>query len=182
MLQTIGILGGAGMLMGTFDPTLLSSYIDLRLIIATILGAIIGLERELAGKDPSFRTFALISLGSCMFAIISNSLNITYLAAAVKASPEAHFVSDPGRIAAQVVVGIGFLGAGTIYRAKQRVLGLTTAALMWVTAAIGMAIGFEKFELGIGGTVTVLLALFFLGFLHRIVYYLRNRSGSPEQE
>ena len=162
------------------DPSLLLNYVDSRLILATFLGALIGLERELAGKDPSFRTFALISLGSCIFSIISNSLAFP---PPVKGTPyPITYVSDPGRIAAQIVVGIGFLGAGTIFRSRQKVLGLTTAALMWVTAAIGMAIGFEKYELGIAGTLTAILLLYILSGLHYLIHYLRTRGEAPPTE
>ncbi|MCO6431928.1 MAG: MgtC/SapB family protein [Deltaproteobacteria bacterium] len=161
------------------DFTLLSTYIDHRLLIAAGLGAIIGMEREFAGKDPSFRTFALICLGSCVFSIISNSLVLPLSPEAAADPFQARYLSDPGRIAAQVVVGIGFLGAGTIFRSKHGVSGLTTAALMWVTAAIGMAVGFDKLDLAITGTVTAIIILVVLTWAHKIVNYIRSRNGEP---
>jgi len=134
-------------------------YLASHIVIAAGLGALIGLERELSGKDPSLRTFALISVGSCVFSIVS-----AYTAFGV---PNA----DPGRIAAQIVTGIGFLGAGAIFRSKRGVSGLTTAALMWVTAAIGMAVGFDKIDLAILATVTCLFIVYFLKLIH---FWLRR--------
>ena len=108
---------------------------NIQLFIAAFLGALIGVERELAGKDPSIRTFSLIALGSCLFAILS-----------LETFNEYH-IGDPGRIAAQIIPGIGFLGAGTIFRGNYGVSGFTTAALMWVTAGVGMAVGFNRTDL-----------------------------------
>src|SRR4051812_15306936 len=105
--------------------SILNNPDNVKIITAAILGALIGLERELSGKDPSLRTFSLICIGSAAFSIVS---------AGVQSTPGLNEVSkmsvDPGRIAAQIVVGIGFLGAGTIYRSSSRITGLTTAALM----------------------------------------------------
>ena len=129
--------------------------LNLHLMVSAGLGALIGLERELAGKDPSLRTFALISLGSCVFTILS-----------LQPHPESRVIGDPGRIAAQVVTGIGFLGAGAIFRSQRGVSGLTTAALMWVTAAIGMAVGFDRFDLAVSSTIIALIITFVLKLVH----------------
>jgi len=116
-----------------------------QVILAALLGALIGIEREIAGKDPGIRTFALISMGSCLFAMMSLYTVETY-----------HF-GDPARIAAQIVPGIGFLGAGTIFRSKHGVSGFTTAALMWVTAGIGMTVGFHRGDLATSATLIAIL-------------------------
>lgn len=132
-----------------------------RLFISVALGALIGLERELSGKDPSLRTFSLISVGSCLFSLTSElvTLGTTH--------------ADPGRIAAQIVPGIGFIGAGTIFRSTRGISGLTTAALMWVTAAIGMTVGFGHIRLAVSATFMALLITFGLKFVHRIIRYFR---------
>ncbi|MCB0336251.1 MAG: MgtC/SapB family protein [Bdellovibrionales bacterium] len=132
-----------------------------RLALAAGLGALLGLERELAGKDPSLRTFALICAGSCLFTIVS-----TY-------APEGNQYADPARISAQIVSGIGFLGAGAIFRSRVGVQGLTTAALMWLAAAIGMAVGMGHAQLAFEGTLVGLAVMLILKFVHRIIRYLR---------
>lgn len=141
--------------------TVLSGF-NLQLLIAALLGVLIGVEREIAGKDPSIRTFALISMGSCMFAILS-------------LEPMADFgVGDPARIAAQIIPGIGFIGAGTIFRSKYGVSGFTTAALMWVTAGIGMAVGLRRTDLGVSCTITALFLTLSLRLVHQVI---RNHQG-----
>lgn len=138
-------------------------------IIAATLGALIGIERELAGKDPSIRTFSLIALGSCLFSLVSfEAAN----------GP----VADPTRIAAQIVTGIGFIGAGTIFRSPRGVSGFTTAALMWLTAAIGMAVGFGRISLAVSTTAVALVYIFALRGLHRLIYRYRRKKGKPLRE
>lgn len=134
-----------------------------QLITAALLGILIGLEREIAGKDPSIRTFALIATGSCIFAILS-----------VDTFEEYH-VGDPTRIAAQIIPGIGFLGAGTIFRSKLGVSGFTTAALMWVTSGIGMAVGLGRMDLGISATAIALFLTLALRLVHALLRKYRNR-------
>ncbi len=134
------------------------------LIIAALLGSCIGLEREIAGKDPSLRTFAIICLGSCLFAIIS------------KESVSGYTAGDPSRIAAQVVTGIGFLGAGAIFRSERGVSGLTTASLMWVTAAIGLAVGFNLVRLACATTIAALIAIYSLKLIHQILRLIRPHA------
>lgn len=127
-----------------------------RLFLATALGAIIGLEREASGKPAGFRTNLLICLGAALITEIS-------IAVAADVSLPNGFRADPGRIAAQIVSGIGFLGAGTILKTHGHVVGLTTAATMWVVAGIGMAIGAAEYALGLSGALLTFLALRFLG-------------------
>jgi putative Mg2+ transporter-C (MgtC) family protein len=107
----------------------ISSYF-VRLVIALLVGGAIGLEREFKGKPAGMRTNMLICIGSCLIMIIS-----------IEIARSAPRVGDPGRIAAQVVTGIGFLGAGTIMRSRFHVVGLTTAATIWSLSALGLAIG-----------------------------------------
>src|SRR5688500_18849369 len=121
-----------------------------RLLIAAVLGGLIGLERELSGKPAGFRTNLLICVGSTL--LMELSIHMTQLAGAMGMN------GDPGRIAAQIVSGIGFLGAVTIMQARGSVTGLTTAATLWVVAAIGMAVGVEAYVEAFGTTLLVLVA------------------------
>ncbi len=119
-----------------------------RLLLALVLGSVVGFERALRDKPAGFRTNILICLGACVFTIASQVL----------AGP----VVDQTRIAAQIVTGVGFLGAGAIIRDAKGIVGLTTAATIWVMAAIGMTVGFGQYALALEGTVAVMLVL--LGF------------------
>lgn len=134
------------------------------LILAAGLGAIIGLEREMAGKDPSLRTFSLISLGACLFTLLSLTASVGIPGA------------DPGRIAAQIVTGIGFLGAGTIFRSRRGVSGLTTAALMWVTAGLGTAVGYGRVDIALSGTIVAVLVTASLTLMHRLLKGARGHT------
>jgi putative Mg2+ transporter-C (MgtC) family protein len=128
----------------------------IRLGLAAALGGLIGLEREASGKPAGFRTNLLICLGAALVTDLSIDI-------ARDVTLPGGFRSDPGRLAAQIVSGIGFLGAGTIIQARGSVLGLTTAATLWVVAAIGMAVGAGAYVQAVVGTVLVILALTFLG-------------------
>ncbi|MBQ7419940.1 MAG: MgtC/SapB family protein [Prevotella sp.] len=135
----------------------------LRIFSAAFLGGLIGLEREYRAKEAGFRTHFLVALGSALFMIVS-----AYGFSDVPMSDLHRW--DVSRIAAQVVSGIGFIGAGTIiFRKSENVVsGLTTAAGVWVTAAIGLACGGGMYILAIGSTVLVLLGLeAFNYFLHK---------------
>ena len=131
----------------------------LRLFVAAMLGGVIGLEREYRAKEAGFRTHFLVALGSGLFMILSQfGLNDVL----------GHYEQvslDPSRIASQVVTGIGFIGAGTIIFQKHVVRGLTTAAGLWVTSAIGMTAGAGMYVLSIATTVLVLLCLEALYFI-----------------
>ena len=134
----------------------------LRLFIAGILGSIIGLDREYRAKEAGYRTHFLVSLGSALIMIVSQ-----YGFDEVLQKPGMDL--DPSRIAAQVVTGIGFIGAGTIILHKQIVRGLTTAAGIWATSGIGLAIGAGMYGLGISATVLTLIGLELLSFLFKSV-------------
>lgn len=134
----------------------------LRLLLAAALGGIVGLERERRDKPAGFRTHLLICVGAALLTEISIRV--------AAAGSEGGFQSDPGRIAAQIVSGIGFLGAGTIVQARANVvMGLTTAASLWVVAAIGMAVGAGQLLLALATTVVVMIALWLLGRLESAV-------------
>ncbi|MHB1168775.1 MAG: MgtC/SapB family protein [Longimicrobiales bacterium] len=139
-----------------------------RLFLAALLGGLIGFEREASGKPAGFRTNLLICLGAALITEIS-------IAIAHDALVQQPGRADPGRIAAQIVSGIGFLGAGTIMQTRGSVVGLTTAATMWVVAAIGMAVGAGAFAMAGTATAITLLAL---RVLHRLDdQLLPNRFG-----
>lgn len=135
----------------------------IRLAVAAILGGIIGLEREYRAKEAGFRTHFLVALGSALFMILSMHGFDSVLAPLGNAASY-----DPSRIASQVVTGIGFIGAGTIIFQKHVVRGLTTAAGLWVTSAIGMTCGSGMYGMAAASTVLVLICLEALNFiLHR---------------
>ncbi|MCW2920935.1 MAG: MgtC family rane protein [Thermoleophilia bacterium] len=130
----------------------------LRLALAGLLGAVIGVEREWRDRTAGLRTHMLVCLGSAVFTIVSAyGFNEWY--GHVAASQRSTIVSDPTRIAAQIVTGIGFLGAGAIFRSDDGVRGLTTAASLWMMAGIGLATGAGYYELAVASTVLMLLIL-----------------------
>jgi putative Mg2+ transporter-C (MgtC) family protein len=114
------------------DPIIIA-----RLLLSAILGGLVGLEREIHGRPAGFRTHLLVSLGSCLFTVVSIYFHELWGGS----SGSGIVAADPGRIAAQVVTGIGFLGAGAIIREKASIRGLTTAACLWVVSAVGIACG-----------------------------------------
>ncbi|MBU1131615.1 MgtC/SapB family protein [Patescibacteria group bacterium] len=124
----------------------------LRLFLALVFGGIIGWEREKGHKPAGLRTHMLVGMGSCLFTMVS-FLALTGLQ---------NFYLDPTRIAAGIVTGIGFLGAGAILQSKGEVHGLTTAASIWMVAAIGMAVGYGLFILAAGAAILSLLVLYLL--------------------
>lgn len=129
-------------------------HILLKLGLALLIGTIIGAEREYKNKSAGLRTLILICLGSTLFTIISGSLGAE---------------NETGRIASNIVTGIGFLGAGAIMREGLTVSGLTTASSIWVTAALGMAVGAGEFYLAIFATVIVLVVLTLFGFIQPVL-------------
>ncbi|HDR4910520.1 TPA: MgtC/SapB family protein [Bacillus cereus] len=124
----------------------------IRIGVAGLLGAMIGIEREIRSKEAGLKTHFLVAVGSALIMVVSKYAfsDIVF---------EEHMSLDPSRIAAQVVSGVGFLGAGTIIIQKQAVKGLTTAAGLWATAGIGLAIGAGMYVVGIGATILVLIGL-----------------------
>jgi putative Mg2+ transporter-C (MgtC) family protein len=122
-----------------------------RLAAAALLGGLIGAERDFRGKVAGFRTYTLVSLGSALFMLVSVHIFEIYAGVAEV---------DPGRIAAQAVTGVGFLGAGAILRSPTGPRGLTTAAGIWVVAAVGLACGIGFFRAAVIATIITLVVLF----------------------
>jgi putative Mg2+ transporter-C (MgtC) family protein len=120
--------------------------LGLRLVVALLLGLILGTERELRGHPAGIKTMGLISIGACMFT-------------ALGLLPTFGKTVDPTRIAAQIVTGVGFLGAGAILRQGDDVRGLTTAASIWVAAAVGMAVGFGYYAVAVFAVLLVVVML-----------------------
>lgn len=147
----------------------------LTIFIGAILGGAIGLEREYRAKEAGFRTHFLVGLGSALFMVLS-----MHGFDGFEPQPGVIIQRDPARMAAQVVSGIGFIGAGTIIFQKNAVRGLTTAAGVWVTAAIGLACGAGMYILAAVATLMVLLGLeAFNYFLHRMDFH-HSEKNNPE--
>lgn len=127
----------------------------IKLVASTIVGALIGGEREYHSKSAGLRTFTLICLGSTIFTILSEKIGN---------------ISSPDRIAANIVTGVGFIGAGIIFKVDDRVKGLTTAAIIWITAALGMAIGDGHILLSFLGAVFVFIVLHFFYYLENAIH------------
>lgn len=154
-------------------PTLNWDESLLRLSLAAVLGGIIGIERELREREAGLRTHLLVALGSCLFTIVGAYGFHEFLD-----SGEAVVRADPTRIAAQIVTGIGFLGAGAIIRQGLSVRGLTTAATLWVVAAVGLAAGAGYYSAAVITTAVVLVALWPLRLLaYSIIRRFRPDDG-----
>jgi putative Mg2+ transporter-C (MgtC) family protein len=135
-----------------------------RLLLAAVLGGAVGAERELADQPAGLRTHMLLTIGACLFTLVS--------AYGFGGS------ADPSRLAAQIVTGIGFLGGGAIVRYGLTIRGLTTAASIWATASIGVAVGAGRYLLATGGTLLVVVTLFGLRAVRDV---LRRWSVSREE-
>ena len=135
----------------------------LYLVLATIFGACLGLERSLAHKTAGLRTFGLVSMGSCLFILIARFVIPTVDT----------FSFDPLRLAAAVVMGIGFLGGGVIVLKESHLSGLTTAAGLWVASGIGMAVGYGLIMLALFATIATLL-------IFTIFWYIEKKIVSLE--
>ena len=146
--------------------TISFSAILLRLGVAIVLGAVIGLERESTEHGAGLRTQALVALGSSLFTIISAYGFVSFLGVA-------HIQIDPTRIASYIVAGIGFLGAGSIFmaRTQERVRGLTTAASVWLVAAVGMACGAGLLLEAIAASILALIILVVLRFVEQYILH-----------
>src|SRR5215208_712259 len=145
----------------------------LRLSLAAVLGGAIGFERELRDREAGLRTHLLVCLGSALFTIVS-----AYGFREFLASGDQVIRADPTRIAAQIVTGIGFLGAGAIIRQGLSVRGLTTAATLWVAAAIGLASGAGYYSVAVVGTAIVLVSLWPLRIAaHQLLVRFRPEAG-----
>ena len=135
-----------------------------KLALAAFLGALIGFERWYRAKPAGIRTHALVALGSALFTVLS----VTGFGG----------FADPSRIASQVVVGVGFIGAGIIFLRGTSVQGLTTAAGVWVSAAIGMAVGLGFYQVGVYAAALVLSIVFLIGIFEQKV----PRKNQPEDD
>tara|TARA_R110002111_G_scaffold227346_2_gene288891 strand:- start:13226 stop:13702 length:477 start_codon:yes stop_codon:yes gene_type:complete len=132
-----------------------------RVVVAAVLGGFIGWERQWHGREAGVRTYASVALGSCVFALISSHI------------PGA----EPSRLAANIVTGVGFLGAGIILRERGRTVGLTTAATIWSTAAVGTAVGFGMYLLA---TLTSLIIFGVLASHHFSGWKTSSGKGGEE--
>ncbi len=144
-------------------PTDLEMF--MRLLLTLVLSGLIGLERQVHRRDAGLRTHILVALGSCLIMLTSLYVFDIY---------KDKVSLDPVRIAAGVVTGIGFLGAGTIIRSPDGVKGLTTAASLWVAAGIGLAVGVGFNKIAVYTTILVLIVLHFLRYLEGS---LNNKGG-----
>ncbi|MDB5266349.1 MAG: Mg(2+) transport ATPase protein [Parcubacteria group bacterium] len=142
-------------------------FIDL--IIALLLGTSLGIERSFAGKTAGMRTYSLVSMGSCLFILISR----------IVIPAGGQYAFDPMRIAAGVVMGIGFLCGGVIVFKDSQISGLTTAAGLWVAAGIGVSVGYGLEWLAIFATLIVLIVFTFFWFVEHMMLHLEEK---PDQK
>jgi putative Mg2+ transporter-C (MgtC) family protein len=146
-------------------------YYLIRIALAALLAGVIGFERERAAQDAGLRTIMLVGTGSSIFTVLS----------IFAFPPGTNGVNDPARVAAQVVVGIGFLGAGALIRRGEKVKNLTTAATIWVAAAIGMATGVGWFVFAIGATLITFAILAFLRWVeHQLPFSPKGENGADD--
>jgi putative Mg2+ transporter-C (MgtC) family protein len=133
----------------------------LRLLLAVLWGGMVGAEREYRNKSAGFRTIIMISTGSCFFTMMSIAIG---------------GASNPDRIAANIVTGIGFLGAGVIFRGDNRVNGITTAATIWAVAAVGMGIGAGYYLAAAAASILILVVLAVLPYLENVIDQLNQQK------
>ncbi|MGH9370780.1 MAG: MgtC/SapB family protein [Vicinamibacterales bacterium] len=145
-------------------PPLSDTELATRLLTAAVLGAVLGFEREVRQKSAGLRTNILIAVGSALFTLMSYEL-------------AADGNADPARVAAQIVTGVGFLGAGAIMRTGSGIQGLTTAATVWVNAAVGVAAGGGEYHLAFIATAVTLVALLVLTPVEHVI---ARRFGNAE--
>ncbi len=148
--------------------TLLGSVeldIIVKLLLAALAGGLVGLEREKHGRPAGLRTNLLVAVGSCVMVIVSEAFFVKY----AMYNAESALRIDPSRVAAQIVTGVGFLGAGVILKEGASVRGLTTAASLWTVSGLGMAFGMGFYSLGGIATILVLVSLSFLKRLDPII-------------
>lgn len=140
----------------------------LQLILAMFLGMLLGAERSFAGKTAGMRTYSLVSLGSCLFVVISIIVTAQYVS----------FVNfDPLRIAASIIVGVGFLGAGLIIVHDLTLKGLTTAAGLWVSAGIGISVGYGLYAIAIFTTFLTLIVFTLIWYIEEKIKLLPKFHG-----
>lgn len=148
-------------------PSLDTLDLIVRVVVAAALGGLVGLERELSDQPAGFRTHILVSLGAALFTMVG--------AYGLEPFVKSGFSFDPTRVAAQIVTGIGFLGAGAILRQGITIRGLTTAAALWVTAAIGTAAGLGFWSGAVATTVATVMSLYGFKRLERWMFRSRKK-------
>jgi len=134
-----------------------NSVIITRILVAILLGTIIGIEREIKSRPAGMRTHILVCMGACTISLIES-----FFTAGIDTNTSSTIAYNFGRLSAQVISGIGFLGAGTILLSDRKITGLTTAASLWNTACLGLAIGYGYFVIAIAGSIFVLVVLLLL--------------------
>jgi len=147
-----------------------NSDIIIRLVLAVFLGMLIGAERILVHKEAGMKTHALVAMGSAVFVLISEALVKEYAGLSGV---------NPSMIPSEIVVGIGFLGAGSIILQGNRLLGLTTAGGLWVTAGIGMAAGLGFYGLAVVATILVILVFVLINILEKPLRRISNTLDKP---
>jgi len=147
--------------------------IILRLSLSVVLGGLIGLERQIHRRNAGLRTHILVCMGSCLIMLTSLHVFDIY---------KNEVLLDPSRIAAGVITGIGFLGAGAIIRDREKVMGLTTAASLWVVAGIGLAVGCGFYLAGVFASFLSLIALFFLRRAEGAVVGRQGAGNEPHKK
>ena len=172
-----------------FDMSFMGSVeldVLIKLLLAGLAGGLVGLEREKHGRPAGLRTNLLVAVGSCVMVIVSEAFFTKYAAY----DAQSMLRIDPSRVAAQIVTGVGFLGAGVILKEGASVRGLTTAASLWTVSGLGMAFGMGFFSLGSIATVLVLISLNLLKKLEPVIPKVRfltlmvtatNRDGLLEE-
>jgi putative Mg2+ transporter-C (MgtC) family protein len=145
--------------------TTIDSVYFLDLVLALLLGAALGIERSFAGKTAGMRTYSLVSMGACLFIVLSR----------IVIPLSGNYAFDPMRMAAGVVMGIGFICGGTIVFRNEEIAGLTTAAGLWVAAAIGMAVGFGLEPLAIFATIATLIVFTLFWFIEHVFLHVQDR-------
>ena len=144
----------------------------IRIAIAMGLGTIIGLERTLAGKGAGMRTYAMVTLGSSLFILISEIILSTV------SNPS---LANPLLIASSIITGIGFIGAGLVIFQSNKIIGLTTAAGLWVSSGVGIACGFGLFTLALIATVAALLVFTLMWFIENILQKFSYKRESDKE-
>ncbi len=155
--------------------TLTTTEIIIRIAIAIGLGSVLGLERTFAGKTAGMRTYSMVSLGSAVFILISENVVV------LVGNPA---VVSPLTLAASIISGIGFIGAGLLlfHNPDNKVTGLTTAAGLWVSAGVGMAAGFGFFSLALIGTIAALVVFTIFWFVEKGLLKLSHHKGEDFEE
>lgn len=175
MLSPIAILAVTAAAVSDVNDLVPSSDAVVRLLAAALLGALVGIEREASDQPAGLRTHLTVALGAAVFGVVS-TLGFSEFEAD---TADTNVRIDVTRVASQVVVGMGFLGAGIIFRSGTHIRNLTTAASLWVTAAIGLAAGVGDIGIAIVGAASVLVALFLLRVPRNLIRRKMTRMEMP---